>query len=104
MYVNYRDIESDDTVDALLANFAVYFYARQVYNQLDVDDVQRLIIKQTMVETSTKLQLNSYYTQIADNDILKERIYNIDMDIRQLDKEFCSDQLCQLLSNEKTLI
>lgn len=101
MYVHYRDIERDDTVDSLLANFAVFFYARQLAR---IDDSGRVLIEQTMREAATKLQLNSYYTQIADSDILKERIYNMDMDIRQLDKEFCSDQLYQLLSNEKTLI
>ncbi len=98
MYVNYRDVERDDTVVGLLVNFAVYFYARQVLPY--TKNSERAVIEQIMRETATKLQLNSYYTQIADDDILKERICNMDMGIRQLDKEFCSNQLNQLLSND----
>jgi hypothetical protein len=98
MYVHYRDIENDDTVDGLLINFALYFYARQVL--LYTDDTERAVIEQTMRETATKLQLNSYYTQIAGDDVLKQHIYTMDKAISRLGKDFCNDRLRQLLSNE----
>jgi hypothetical protein len=98
MYVHYQNIKNDDTVDGLLINFAVYFYARQVL--LHADDSEQSVIKQTMQETATRLQLNSYYTQIADDDVLKTNVYAMDKSISRLGKDFCNDRLRQLLSND----
>ncbi len=111
MYVNYRDIEHDNTVDSLMVNFAVFFYARQIYNLISTENqsvspwhpewikYDCSVIEQIMTETYNKLRVNSYYTQITVDGMLKERVYKMDKSISRLGKQFCSDRLRELLCN-----
>jgi hypothetical protein len=111
MYVHYRDIENDDTVVSLMTNLAVFLYARQICNLINNENTPSSpwhpewikydvsVLKQIMLEAENKIKVNSYYTQIVDDDLLKQRVYKMDMAISRLGMQFCSDRLRVLLCN-----